>query len=132
MKKRTIKLFSIVTIFALLLSTNILAARDTIYLQSSQKWKSTSAVSRTGQYTYGYAKCYSVYPSSGKDTFKKIQTHIKSGSTEISDTYTLNEGSSKTSVVIKEGYLDKKSIVFEFRGNHPDYSAYADVEYFGN
>ncbi|WP_304941951.1 hypothetical protein [Vallitalea guaymasensis] len=43
-----------------MLSTNYLAARDTMYLQKQQKWYSTSAVSSTGNYTYGDAKCYLV------------------------------------------------------------------------
>ncbi|WP_304941950.1 hypothetical protein [Vallitalea guaymasensis] len=42
---------------------------------------------------------------------KKVQTKITSGSTEISDTYTLTEGASETSVSIKERYLSKKSIM---------------------
>lgn len=129
-------ILSTVALLIMFASTNVMAAygcRETIIVSSNQAWNARPAVSRTGNYSYGHASTYAVYPGTGNDNFEKIQVRITSGSTAISDTYTLSEKDLYyTPVYIKEGYLSKTSVVFEFRGNHPDYAAYADVEYLGN
>lgn len=136
MNKTFKTVISTAVLLIILAGTNVMAAygnRETIMVASSQAWNARPAVSRTGNYSYGYAATYAVYPGSGNDNFEKIQVRMTSDSTAISDTYTISEKDTYyTKVYLKEGYLSKTSVVFEFRGNHPDYGAYADVEYLGN
>jgi hypothetical protein len=131
MKSKMKVFLSILFISVLLTSNHVLAVRKNIYLPKKQAWVSTQKVTRSKNYSFGYAACYSVYPlEGGKDKFTKVQVRMKAGSTAISKTYTLSESATNfTRIKIKEGYLSKTKVVFDFRGNHPDYSARTDVEY---
>lgn len=84
------------------------------------------------------AKCETVYPETGSDTFKRIQyaaDYLDGSSwvTVTADPYgVLEEGASQyTPMKIKEGYLDITTVWFKFRGN-TDASACAVVSYNGS
>ncbi|MBQ3584388.1 MAG: hypothetical protein IJA27_06715 [Lachnospiraceae bacterium] len=134
MKKKIMKILSVGLMMGMIVGTNAFAAvptrRETIFLDFNQQWNGRAAISRTGDYSTVYARCYSVYPADGgTDNYTKIQAKISTiAGVDISDVVTLNEtATSNTSISIKEGYLSTTSIRFSFRGNNPDYSAYADV-----
>lgn len=134
MAKKVINGVLIVFLMCMVFGTNAFALsaskRETIYLQANQKWNGRAGITRTGAYSEVYARCYSVYPTNGgTDKFTRIQVKISTiPGEDISDIYTLNETSTgNTSIKIKEGYLTTSTVRFSFRGNDPDYAAYADV-----
>ncbi len=130
--KRIMSNIALVLIMAVLFSVNVSATTKTIDLPKNQKWVSCSAT-RTGNYTYCYARCLSVYSTTASDNFTRIQARVvNSSGTRISasSTYTLSEtASSSTTIHLNEGYLSNKSIKFQFRGNEPEYAARAKVSY---
>lgn len=133
MKNKFMSVLSIVFICFLLLGTNVFAARKTVLLPSKQSWVARTDT-RTGDYYNVRSRLYAVYPTNGgKDNFEKIQVRVAStGETIMSDVYTLNEkNSSNTTIPLKNGTLGNKHIRFQFRWNHPDYGATADVFYDG-
>ena len=105
-----------------------------IYIYPYQTWTSQSdnTDSRSGAYSNVYVRNHAVRPTSGIDTFSKIQTRVTNGyGTVISDIYTLDESAlSSTSITIKEGYLNSDMVGFQFRGNTTK-EAYAIVSYDG-
>lgn len=110
-------------------------SNQVISLPSGQAWVNGTTITRTGNYSYAYARNHSVYPSSGTDQYELIQCSIvNSSGIRISEkTYvTLDETDAwYTPVYIREGYLSYKSIVFQFRGNSTN-PAYAVVSYYSN
>lgn len=117
----------------LVLQTNVFAARTVLTLPKNQAWV-TQSTTRTGNFNDLHARCYSVYPTSGgTDNYKKIQVRATNSSgTVITSTETLVEtASTATSLAIRNGYLGISTVKFQFRGNDPALSAYADVYYHG-
>lgn len=109
------------------------AYKQNITLPENQVWKTAGTSSRTGDYSTVYARCHSVYPSSGPDFFGKIQCRVtNSGGTQICDSaYVLDEGNDGyTEITIKEGYLATSPVTFQFRGNSSA-AASAVVSYYG-
>lgn len=113
----------------------VFAGTVNVNLKANQAWSNKYSVSRTGNYSYVSARCKSVYPSSGEDNFKYIQTRIvnSSGTLLMDDDYVkLNEeDANATHIYIKNGYLNISTVNFEFRGN-TDKAASAVVGIDGN
>ncbi|MCZ0704194.1 hypothetical protein J2T56_002490 [Natronobacillus azotifigens] len=131
MKKTTIKIFSVVLFCGLLFSSHVFAARTTLTLPENQTWVSRDAT-RSGDHSNVHSRLYAVYPTNGgNDNFTRIQVKVTSSSgTSMSSIYTLNETSSvNSSIKLSNGTLNNKKIKFQFRGNHPDHGAKADVYY---
>lgn len=113
------------------------AASDVlIYLGANQGWSDRNVTSdtRSGDYESVYAKCHSVYPESGIDTFTKIQarvTNMYGLCIGINDYVVLTEGASQyTHLYIDDAYLNLKTAYFQFRGN-TNKAAYSTVSYDG-
>ena len=107
-------------------------ASTMISLPENQVWTSKAAISRTGSFSFVYAKCESVYPSSGSDNFTKIQTRLVNSSGKLimkKDYETLTEGKASSLLYIKEGYLADKTVYIQFRGN-TNAAAEAVVDYY--
>lgn len=134
MKNKCITVLSVLFVCSLVFSTNVFASRTTLYLPSNQNWVNTLLTTRTGSSEYTEAQLYAVYPpKGGKDNFRyaRVRVLTKSG-TVMANEITLDEQStSRQKVYIRSGYLSHREIRFQFRGNHPDYDANADVEYWG-
>ncbi len=136
--KTTKKILSafVVMMIAIIIAVPAFAAgtnRQSIYLPKDQEWKSAGTDTRTGNYSYVYARCHSVYPDSGADHFTTIQCRVRNSSgIVISDKiYYLEESATGfTSIKIKEGYLSASPVTFQFRGN-TSAPAYAVVSYHG-
>lgn len=134
LSKKIINSILVMILACMVLSTSAFAVapskRETIYLSSGQKWNGRAAITRTGDYSTVYARCYAVYPTDGgEDKFTRIQVKISTiPGVDISDIYTLRESEAENkSIKIREGYLSETSVRFSFRGNDPDYAAMADV-----
>lgn len=123
---------ALVLAMAVLFSVNVSATTKTIDLPKNQKWVSCSAT-RTGNYTYCYARCLSVYSTTSSDNFTRIQVRVVDSSGTLmseNSTYTLSEtASSSKTIYFSQGNLSAKSIKFQFRGNEPKYAARAKVSY---
>lgn len=138
MKKKIVSVVSMVLLLCMVFSTNIYVAssrRETITLLKNQIWNERSPVTRSMASSKVYARCYAVYPTDGGgDTFTKIRVRLRDGDGYIlSDIKTLYDTATEnTTIIIKDGYLDRQKIYFVFSGNNPDYGAYADVYYDGN
>lgn len=125
-------------LITLTMCTSVFATerKQTINIPADLK-KTTISATRTGNYSYVTARCYSVYPTSGGvDTFSKIRCEItdssgnRINSNQDGKTYfTLPEThTSATKIGIQEGKLGNKSIKFAFYGNSV-YAARAEVGY---
>ncbi len=133
-RKYTITICTLFIILTMSFS-NVFATRSTITLKTKQIWNVRTSLTRTTRYSYLTARCFAVYPTGGgKDNFTRVQVKAtNTGNTNITNVITLNETSSApTNIPIIEGYLNESSVKFCFRGNNPDYSAYADVDYLAN
>ncbi|SEN56741.1 hypothetical protein SAMN04488134_101374 [Amphibacillus marinus] len=133
MKKTMFKILSVLFFCSLVFGSNVFAARETLNLPSRQSWVDKAAT-RSGTYNDVRARLYSVYPpNGGTDNFTRIQVVVATpGNLHITDTVTLNEtATSNTSIKLRNGTLNNRSIKFRFRGNNPDYAAKADVEWQG-
>lgn len=110
-------------------------SNQVLSLPSGQVWTSGSSISRTGNYSYAFARNHSVYPYSGTDQYELIQCRIvNSSGTRISEEpyVPLSETAGSYSLVyLREGYLGYKTILFQFRGNSTN-AAYAVVSYYSN
>ncbi len=135
MKKKFMSILATVFTLSILVGVNAMASdrTETIYLQKNQVWNVRASVTRSGQYSEVSARCYSVYPISGTDNFKKIQVIARDTlGKNITKLYTLNERDSEvTFVKINEGSLNVSNVVFAFRGNDADHPANAHVYYNG-
>lgn len=133
LKKACSFIFSVCVIASMLIfPASAAEKRETISVYDHQVWYQTDAVTRTANYSFGYARAYAVWPlGGGTDNFHKIQTAIQTtGRNNISDVYVLDETeTSNTKISIYEGKLSYKTIVFAFRGNSPNYGASAYVSY---
>lgn len=137
MKRKTAKkMISYIFAAMLLFAGNMtsLAKSADVAILANMTWTSDSdhTDSRSGQYSTVYARCYSVYPDSGTDTFKQIRCRVTNGyGGVISDEVLLSESaSSNSTITIKEGYLSTRFVGFQFRGNTKA-SANASVYYNG-
>lgn len=79
--KRYRKLMACITIVTAICIVSIptFAATDAyVYLGANQAWSDRYLTqdTRSGNYSSVYAKCHSVYPESGIDTFSKIQARV--------------------------------------------------------
>lgn len=130
-------IMSIITMLTLLVGTQVFATakRETIKVAKNQVWNKRPAVSRTCKYSDLRVRTYAVYPTDGrKDTFSCIQVTARntSGVRIVQNEYYKiyeTKSSTPTSMKIREGYLNTKSVVFAFRGNSTYSAAYADVKY---
>lgn len=137
MKRKTAKkMISYIFAAMLLFAGNMtsLAKSADVAILANMTWTSDSdhTDSRSGQYSTVYARCYSVYPDSGTDTFQQIRCRVTNGyGSVISSEVTLKEtASSNTAITIKEGYLSTRFVGFQFRGN-TNASANSSVYYNG-
>lgn len=133
-RKLTITISTLLVILTMSIS-NVFATRSTIMLKTKQVWNVQASLTRTARYSYLTARCFAVYPTGGgKDNFTRVQVKAtNTGNTNITNVITLYETSSgSTNIPIIEGYLNETSVKFSFRGNNPNYAAYADVEYLAN
>ncbi|MGN0254547.1 MAG: hypothetical protein ACI4D6_01005 [Chordicoccus sp.] len=108
-------------------------ANKVLSLPANQVWVTAGNASRSGNFSYVSARCHSVYPNSGMDTFSTIQCRVaNTRGTIISDkTYLLSESAATyTEVKLKEGYLSSNPVRFDFRGN-TSAAAGAVVSYHG-
>ena len=138
MKQRNRCLVGTILLLAMLIAFAVPAlavSNHVISLPSGQTWTSGNSITRSGNYSYAYARNHSVYPYSGTDQYELIQCRIvNSAGTRISEeTYvTLSEtAGSSTPVYLREGYLSYKTIVFQFRGNSTN-AAYTVVSYYSS
>ncbi|MCM1091392.1 MAG: hypothetical protein NC092_08200 [Butyrivibrio sp.] len=121
-----------------MMSMSALAAgaglKEQIHLSANQVWTGSYSISRTGDYSYVYARCNSVYPPSGTDNFTKIQARLvnSSGTLIMTATYVvLNESEGYKKLYIADGYLNENPVYIQFRGNTKD-AAEAIVSYYSN
>lgn len=124
---------SILFICFLILGTNLFAARELFVLPANQIWVSRNTT-RTGKYRDVTARLFKVFPYDNRDDdFTRIQARVTSSNgTPISDIYTLYETDNvPTAIMLHNGKLDITDIRVQFRGNNPNYAAYADVFYYG-
>lgn len=120
-------------------TTNVYAKNyeKVIDLPTNQKEVQMDPCERSGKYNYCTAKCYNVYDKNDvTKNFRYIRVKVygKNNNGNLAnitkDTeVTLEKGKSPTQIVIKEGWLNSKNIVFAFYGNNPAYAARADVMY---
>lgn len=138
MEKKSKKLItctlSVIFVSMLVLSTNIFAAsqRKTISIHANYSPTVVSA-SKSGDYPYSLARCYSVYPQNGgTDTYTRIRVSVKGmDQSELTSVYVLNETNTQsTTLYYKATYTGYPIINFYFTGNSAD-AAYADVMYDG-
>lgn len=132
MKRRLIANLLIIT--TMLIGTQISANAASTTVSLPKGLWTTVSTTRTGNYSYGEARCLSVYPfNGGTDNYHKIQAKITSSSNSaISDVVVLDErNTTNTKLYIKEGNLGIKNIKFGFKGNDPELSAKASVSYNG-
>lgn len=134
-KKWLVNCILLVTLIIISSFSCIATTRQSIHIPSNQVWTTAGSETRTGAYSYVYARNHSVYPNSGTDTFTTIQCKIENSSgTRVcsSNLYYLKETSnSNTKISLREGYLNTQTVYFKFRGNSNS-SAYAIVSYYGN
>ena len=117
------------------MSTSALAVRELLIIPAGQVWINRDTT-RSGNYSTVTSRVYAVYPpGGGTDNFSRIQVRVTNRSGVViseGSYYTLNENNADfTSLSLKEGYLATTNITFQFRGNDPNYSAYADTYYYG-
>lgn len=130
------KIVAVILIATFVLSSSILslAVSADVYIPANQAWTSDSdnTDSRSGNYSTVYARCHTVYPDSGTDSFSKIQVQVTNGyGVNVSNVYILSEtASSSTEIPIKEGYLGIRFVGFKFRGNSSS-DANSSVSYNG-
>ena len=105
-----------------------------LYLQSNQYWTQGFGEAHDINYYYCGARCHSVYPPSGTDTYTRIDckvTNTYNVVVTVAPYYTLNESASGYSYLqIKNGYLGTATVYFAFRG-HTNADAYAVVSFTG-
>lgn len=133
MKKKFLRSLSVLFFCFLMLGTNLFAARELLVLPANQTWVSKSTT-RTGKYSDVTARLFKVFPYDNRDDdFTRIQARLTySNGTAISKVYTLYETANvPTAIKLNEGTLDNTNIRIQFRGNNPNYAAYADVFYNG-
>lgn len=133
MKKKFLRSLSVLFFCFLMLGTNLFAARELLVLPANQTWVSKSTT-RTGKYSDVTARLFKVFPYDNRDDdFTRIQARLTSSNgTAISKVYTLYETANvPTAIKLNEGTLDNTNIRMQFRGNNPNYAAYADVFYNG-
>lgn len=132
-KKKNILTIIVAIAMFCMMSMSALADSDVhISLPENKVWTSSLAISRTGMFSYVWAGCDAVYPSSGSDHYTKIQTRLVNSSGTLimtKDYETLTEGDVVTPLYIKEGYLSYNTVYIQFRGN-TNAAAEAIVEYF--
>ncbi len=133
MMKKVKACIAAILVMSLIIGTNVFASTTTVYCAKKQTWTKAGSMPRTGDFSFVFIWADSVYPNSGKDTYKKIQAVLEnSKGTHISSIITLTEGDYSSELYIKDGYLSNKTVYAYFRGNNPDYAAYADVSYYSN
>lgn len=135
MKKKMKITVNILAILLLLLSSiGSFAKNADVAILPNKTWTSDSdhTDSRSGAYSTVFARCFSVYPDSGIDTFSQIRCRGTNGYGKvISAETTLTEtASSNQKIEIKEGELKVRFVGFQFRGN-TNASANASVLYDG-
>ncbi len=132
MKKMFISIITILLLLAINFGSVLAGTNVTLYLPAQQIWTASRSATRSLKYEYVRAGCDSVYPTSGEDTFKKIQVRVTESGNVITEQskYTLVEGDGIKKIKIANGYLDKKTVWFSFRGNTSS-AAYAVVDYYG-
>jgi len=134
MRKKLGVLLSTFMLLGLMASSSAFAATSTVYLPLKQGWNYCQST-RSGNYSYGSAKCNSVYPTNGgTDNLRYIQAGITDRSgVQMSDAVRLDERATTSSKIkIYEGKLNITSIMFRFRGNDPNIEAKTSVTYSGN
>lgn len=133
MKKGIATIVAAMAMFCMM-SMSVLADMDVVIsLPENQVWTSGASIQRTGNYSYVWAGCDSVYPKSGTDNFSKIQARIvdSSGVLIMSKDYEVlsEESPIDTRLFIKEGYLNNRIVYIQFRGN-TNKPAEAIVDYY--
>lgn len=134
-KSMVVRVFAVMFILCTYMTSTVWGSfkRETISLDMNQVWNYRETVTRTLKYSYGVARCYSVYPpNGGADGYTRIQAAIMLNGKRISDVCILYETAADTTPIkIYEGYLNNTEIQFAFRGNDPALAARADVYYAG-
>ncbi len=133
-KKTAVTVIATLVMFYTMAISIWASSNEYFYLPKNQIWTYRRAVSRTGKYTYASASLDAVYPQVGTDTYERIQTRLVNESGKLimtSDYVVLKEGEGYKNLQIKEGWLDKKTIYIQFRGNS-NADAEAIVNYKGN
>lgn len=134
-KKKGIITIIVAMVMFCVMSMSALAAIDKhIYLPSDQAWTSSYSINRTRDYSYVWARCDSVYPSLGTDTYTKIQARLvnSSGTLIMTEEYkVLKESEGFEELYIKEGYLSASTVYIQFRGN-TNAAAEAVVSFYSN
>lgn len=131
-KKRIITTIVAMAMFCMMSMSTLAATKVIVSLPENQVWTAGAPISRSGSFSYLWAGCDSVYPTSGKDSFTKIQVRLVSASGESimkDDIETLTEGETSKLLYIKDGHLALKTVYIQFRGN-TSAAAEAVVEYF--
>ncbi len=119
-KKRIITIITTMAMFCMMTMSTLAATDVVIFLPENQVWTSSEPVSRSGEYSYVWVSCDSVYPLSGTDNFSKIHTRlVDSSATPImtSNYVILLEGSGYQKLNIMDEYLDLETVYIQFRGN---------------
>jgi hypothetical protein len=125
MKTSKIRLAALILSMVMTLGVGISASAEVwgkaIYIYPNYVWTADydNLDSRTGNYSSVYARCLSLFPTSGNETYKKIKCRVtNSYDLIISNTYTLNKTSNSwTTIPLYEGYLSANTVGFEFCGN---------------
>ncbi len=131
-----LKVFIItILVFCIMSIPTFAAMSRTVYLAPNQLWTDRwdSSHSRSGQENSVFAKCDSVYPESGWDTFTKIQVRVADTYSNIISAdsyYTLTEGEGYTTIPLNDTGKKVSTVYFQFRGN-TNKAANASVTYDG-
>ena len=132
MKKKLKAIFSVTLLLGMIFATDVFAesVREVVRVNINQMWTARPEISRSTNYSYVTARAYAVYPTDGsEDDFENVQVVVRDGNVIISNVYVLNEEVGNENIDIHEGHLAVSEVTFAFRGNDPDYAAYADVYY---
>lgn len=111
---------------------NVFAAQKTITIPALNDGYTKISDTRSGKYSYVWAKCVAVYPKGvySKDNFEKIRVRIfNTSGKNISGRYTLKEGLSNQEIHLYDNCMNYKKVVFGFCGNSEKYNAQARVGY---
>lgn len=113
---------------------NVFAAQKTISIPALNNGYTKISDTRSGKYSYVWAKCVAVYPEGryDKDNFEKIRVRIFNSSDKpISNLMTLKEGTGNQRVSLYSNCMKYKNIKFGFCGNSEKYRAETRVGYDG-
>lgn len=135
MKKRMIQNVVALVMLVVMLFPSVseylgaISSSKILYLNYNQMYSTSEVVTRTGSFSKVKFYCDSVYPTSGLDTYRKVQARVASGHyIGISNVGTYTEGYSYD-IQIKDGYLLNKEICIQVRGNNPDKDGYVTFRY---